>query len=176
MENELNFLKNWKRKPLCNPALLPVQCSFEKTAIQRILPHRDPFLFVHRITGLDLKEKIVAGEYNLSPDLPVFRGHFPEYPIFPGSMQLEAMGQLGLSLAHFTTVNTAEIDDSAAAPGIRATRIGGAYYRSEVRPGDTMLILAKAVEWDDYFGIILGQTLVNGNVASVAMLEVTFLI
>ena len=175
MENELQLLKSYRRKPICDAASMPLQCRFDQSAIKRIIPHRDPFLFVHRITGLNLEEKIVAGEYDISPDLPVFKGHFPEYPVFPGSMQLEAVGQLGLSLAHFSAINKAEISESATPPTIRATRIGGAYYRSEVRPGDKMTMLAKAVEWNDYFSTILGQTLTGDDVASVVILEVTFL-
>ncbi|OQX29291.1 MAG: hypothetical protein B0D92_04525 [Spirochaeta sp. LUC14_002_19_P3] len=170
-----NLLKSHRRKPLCSVSELPVQLNYGHRDISRIIPHREPFLFIDCLTGVDTAEKVIAGEYFISPELPLFGGHFPEYPVYPGSMQIEAVGQLGLCLVHFVRNNTSEIRADAAAPNIRASSIGGAYFREEVRPGDTMGMIAKVVEYDAYFGTLLGQTLVNGRVATVALLEVTFL-
>ena len=66
--------------------------------IQRILPHRFPFLLVDRIIDLKPKEKAV-GIKNVTINEPFFQGHFPDYPIMPGVLIVEAMAQVGGILA-----------------------------------------------------------------------------
>ena len=64
------------------------------TDIQKILPHRYPFLLVDRITEIK-KDEYVIGYKNVSISEPVFQGHFPDHPIYPGVMILEGMAQAG---------------------------------------------------------------------------------
>jgi len=66
--------------------------------IQEILPHRYPFLLVDRVNTLDKGENIVAFK-NVSISEPVFEGHFPGHPIYPGVMILEGLAQAGGLLA-----------------------------------------------------------------------------
>ena len=66
--------------------------------IQEILPHRYPFLLVDRVMSLDVGENIVAFK-NVSISEPVFEGHFPGHPIYPGVMILEGLAQAGGLLA-----------------------------------------------------------------------------
>ena len=66
----------------------------DRTQIEAILPHRDPFLFLDRVIELVPGEYVVA-EKDLLPTLDVFRGHFPGHPVFPGVLQLEAIAQAG---------------------------------------------------------------------------------
>lgn len=67
--------------------------------IARILPHREPFLFVSRILEVHPNENIQAA-WDLKGDEPFFAGHFPGRPILPGVLQVEAMAQAGLLLAY----------------------------------------------------------------------------
>lgn len=175
IEEKEKLLKSHRRTPICLPSSLPVQLDYKRAELEKILPHREPFLLVDCINGLDIGEQTIAGEYHLSENLPLFDGHFPGYPIYPGCLQVEAIGQLGLCLVHFIGTMTDTIEDDAVAPNVRATSIAGAYFRSEVRPGDTMILIAKVVEHDSCFGTLLGQALVGSRIASVALLEVAFL-
>ena len=67
---------------------------FDINAIKRILPHRYPFLLVDRILEL-VPGELVTGIKNVTANEPFFEGHFPDYPIMPGVLILEAMGQVG---------------------------------------------------------------------------------
>lgn len=175
MTDETKLLKSSRRNPLTDLDKIPLKLNYGREDIERVLPHRDPFLLVDRLTGLDIEQRIVVGSYYPSADLPLFRGHFPEYPVYPGSLQVEAIGQAALSLVHFIENKTDKIGPDARPPNIRATRICGAYYRGEVRPGDTMTLLARVVEYDAYLGMVLGQVLVDGDVKTAALMEVAFL-
>ena len=66
----------------------------DRTQIEAILPHRDPFLFLDRVIELVPGEYAVA-EKDLLATEDVFRGHFPGHPVFPGVLQLEALAQTG---------------------------------------------------------------------------------
>lgn len=175
MVDESTLLRLYRRKVLAEPDTLPFQFDYGGTDIERLIPHRDPFLFLDRLFALDLENATLAGQKRLIPDSSFFKGHFPDFPVFPGSLQVETIGQLGLCLHHFVGRNTYLIDDGASSPDVRATRICGAYFRSELRPGDDMVILARLVEHDAYLGKILGQVTLRGEVAAVALLEVVFL-
>jgi 3-hydroxymyristoyl/3-hydroxydecanoyl-(acyl carrier protein) dehydratase len=66
----------------------------DRTEIEAILPHRDPFLMIDRVMELEPGEYAVAEKDILATD-DVFRGHFPGHPVFPGVLQLEALAQTG---------------------------------------------------------------------------------
>jgi len=65
----------------------------EINEIREYLPHRYPFLLVDRVTDLDLEGKCVRAYKNVSVNEPFFNGHFPEHPIMPGVLIIEAMAQ-----------------------------------------------------------------------------------
>ncbi|HOE97291.1 MAG TPA: hypothetical protein PK847_11980, partial [Candidatus Sumerlaeota bacterium] len=73
-----------------SPLTLPV----DAVAIRKILPHRYPFLLVDRVIELVPNESITALK-NLTQNEPFFAGHFPEYPVLPGVLQIEMIAQTG---------------------------------------------------------------------------------
>ncbi|MEA3354075.1 MAG: 3-hydroxyacyl-ACP dehydratase FabZ [Campylobacterota bacterium] len=110
--------------------------------IQKILPHRYPFLLVDRITDMVEGESIV-GYKNVSISEPVFEGHFPGHPIYPGVMILEGMAQAGGILAFKSSGFTEEELKNKV---IYFMSIDKAKFRNPVRPGDRLeykIILAK---------------------------------
>ncbi len=66
--------------------------------IKRIIPHRYPFLMVDRVTECDMESRIV-GIKNVTADEPFFQGHFPEFPVMPGVLIIEALAQVACILA-----------------------------------------------------------------------------
>lgn len=97
--------------------------------IQKILPHRYPFLLVDRVTELEAG-RYAKGYKNLSNNEEFFNGHFPGNPIMPGVLQVEALAQLGavavLSLEEYK-------DKLAVFAGIDAVR-----FKRQVVPGDRL--------------------------------------
>jgi len=104
--------------------------------IQKILPHRYPFLLVDRVTKIDKGEKI-EGYKNISISEPVFQGHFPNHPIYPGVMIIEGMAQVGgiLAFKSLSEEDTADIDNKV----VYFMSIDKAKFRSPVTPGDQLI-------------------------------------
>lgn len=109
---------------------------YDVVEIQKILPHRYPFLLVDRITDLTKGESI-EGYKNVSISEPIFQGHFPDHPIYPGVMIIEGMAQAGGVLA-FQSSNE---DDQAAMQNkvVYFMSIDKAKFRSPVTPGDKLV-------------------------------------
>ena len=102
--------------------------------IQEILPHRYPFLLVDKVISMTQKEDIVAYK-NVSISEPVFQGHFPGHPIYPGVMILEGMAQAGGILALKSSGLT---DDEIKQKVIYFMSIDDAKFRQPVKPGDRL--------------------------------------
>ena len=168
------LLKQYRKKPVALPEDLPVRTAVGREGIRRIIPHRDPMLFVDKITGLDLENGIITGERYLSPDDPVFAGHFPDFPVYPGSLEVEMTGQLGLCLFYFVQNGRTDIGDDAEPVDIRATRVLGAHYLAPLLPGTTAVIVAKQIDYDGFFAKAIGQVIADGTVCCTAIGEVVF--
>ena len=104
--------------------------------IQKILPHRFPFLLVDRITSLT-KGEYIEGYKNVSISEPVFQGHFPDHPIYPGVMILEGMAQAGGVLAFKSMDNVSQED--IANKVVYFMSIDKAKFRAPVTPGDKLV-------------------------------------
>jgi 3-hydroxyacyl-[acyl-carrier-protein] dehydratase len=109
------------------------------TEIKKWLPHRYPFLLVDRVVELNAGESIVAYK-NITVNEEVFNGHFPQAPIFPGVMIIEAMAQAS-GILGFKTMDKTPQDGSvylfAGADKVR--------FRRQVIPGDRLQLEAKVI-------------------------------
>ncbi|MEA2048143.1 MAG: 3-hydroxyacyl-ACP dehydratase FabZ [Campylobacterota bacterium] len=111
--------------------------------IQNILPHRYPFLLVDRITQLNVGEYI-EGFKNVSISEPVFQGHFPDHPIYPGVMIIEGMAQAGgvLAFKSMDNISQEEIQNKV----VYFMSIDKAKFRSPVTPGDQLIYKINVIK------------------------------
>ncbi len=107
---------------------------YDVNDIQKILPHRYPFLLIDRVTELEVGESIRAYK-NISISEPVFEGHFPDHPIYPGVMIIEGMAQAGGVLA-FESLPKENIESSDKI--VYFMSIDKAKFRVPVVPGDRL--------------------------------------
>lgn len=98
--------------------------------IQKIIPHRYPFLFVDKI--LEMDDKRIVGMKNVTIDEPFFQGHFPGHPIMPGVLIIEAMAQVAGVGALSMSDNRGKIAYFVS--------INNAKFRKPVLPGDALRI------------------------------------
>jgi beta-hydroxyacyl-ACP dehydratase FabZ len=121
----------------------------ETEDIMKILPHRYPMLLVDKILEFDNKERIV-GIKNLTMNELIFQGHFPDHPVMPGVLQIEAMAQVaGVMLSTL-------LKRQAAVAYFLS--IDNAKFRKVLKPGDQMRIEVQLIK------IRLGMTKVHGQV------------
>jgi 3-hydroxyacyl-[acyl-carrier-protein] dehydratase len=125
--------------------------------IMSILPHRYPFLLIDRIVEMERKTRIVALK-NVTINEPHFAGHFPEYPIMPGVLMVEAIAQAGGALL------LTEIPDRADKLMV-FTSIDSAKFRRPVVPGDQLRIEVTVLNWRATAVRMKGVATVEGKIA-----------
>jgi len=116
---------------------------YDVVAIQKILPHRYPFLLLDRVNKLE-KGVSIEGYKNVSISEPVFQGHFPDHPIYPGVMIIEGMAQAGGVLAFESS--TEEEKEDAKDKVVYFMSIDKAKFRSPVTPGDQLVYKLSVIK------------------------------
>ena len=130
--------------------------------IQKILPHRYPFLMVDAILEMERLKRIV-GVKNVTINESHFQGHFPGKPIMPGVLIIEAMAQTGGLLLLL------EIPDRENKL-LYFVAVDGARFRRPVVPGDQLRLEVKVISWRGDFCKLEGRATVNGQLAAEATL------
>lgn len=138
--------------------------SADLALIQRIIPHRYPFLLVDKVRDIVVPESCV-GIKNVTINEPQFTGHFPGMPIFPGVMIIEAMAQtsgilVGLSM---------DLVDKNA--NVFFMGVDGVKFRRKVVPGDVLELHVRAVRGGGRVWKFEGRAMVEGELAC----EATFM-
>ena len=133
--------------------------------IMRLLPHRYPFLMVDRILSTDGDRKIV-GVKNVTINEPFFQGHYPNQPIMPGVMILEAMAQLSGILLSRRLEHTGKV--------AMLLSMDRAKMRRPVRPGDQLILEAETIHVRTRTGHCSCRALVAGEIAAEA--EIKFML
>lgn len=151
-----------------------VDVDYGVAEIERLIPHRPPMRFVDTLTAVDLVGRRVRGTRTLETADPVFSGHFPRQPVYPGVLQVETMGQLALCLAFFLTKNTSEIGADATPFDVRALKIIHAQYFEPLFPGDVLELHASILDEDGMTATAAGQIVKQGRIVSLSLQEVYF--
>ncbi len=137
--------------------------TFDTAQVMKILPHRYPFLMVDKVTKVEGNK--ITGVKNVSVNEPFFQGHFPNHPIMPGVLQLEAIAQVAGILTLKQAENFGKLAYFIAAENVK--------WRKPVRPGDTLVIDVELTKSRGKVGRAKGVCSVNGEPVSEA--EVTFM-
>ena len=121
--------------------------------IRRILPHRYPFLLVDRILEMDTDS--IVGIKNVTANEPFFSGHFPDYPVMPGVLIVEAMAQT----AGVQVLSTIPDRDSKL---VFLVSVDAARFRRPVVPGDQLRIEMRVIRRKGTVAKMAGTATVNG--------------
>lgn len=124
--------------------------------IVSILPHRYPFLLVDKILEVDVEKGTIVGQKNVTINEAFFQGHFPDAPIMPGVLLLEAIAQVGGILVHFKQRSS----KIAVLLNVNNTK-----FRQPVRPGDILIIKCEGIHFSAKGGRVKGQAFVNEKLA-----------
>jgi len=130
-------------------------------AIRDILPHRYPMLLVDRIEELEAER--IVGIKNVTVNEPFFAGHFPDFPVMPGVLIIEAMAQVAGVLVLST------IPDRATKLVLLAS-VDEAKFRKPVRPGDQLRIEMNLLKRKSSIAKMSGTASVNGAVVAEAIM------
>lgn len=133
----------------------PPQIILDAKKIAQILPHRYPFLLVDRIIHINLDENVVIGQKNVTMNEHFFVGHFPEVPIMPGVLILEALAQTGGILVH----QKLQTDKIAV-----LLTVNNAKFRKPVVPGDVLEMHVTGQHVSFKGGKVLAKALVNEQI------------
>jgi 3-hydroxyacyl-[acyl-carrier-protein] dehydratase len=134
----------------------------DSIGIQKILPHRYPFLLVDAIEEMEPKKRIV-GIKNVTINEYFFQGHFPGKPVMPGVLIIESMAQIGGLLL------LQEVEDRDHKVMYMAA-IDGARFRRPVVPGDQLRVEVNVITFRGPFCKVQGHARVNGELAAEATL------
>ena len=128
----------------------------DRTQIEGILPHREPFLLIDRVINLEPGQSAVAEKDILATD-DVFRGHFPGHPVFPGVLVLEALAQTGA----VAVLSQPEARDKI----ILFARADDVRFRRPVVPGDTLRLEMRLTKSRGPVGMGEGRAFVGSELA-----------
>lgn len=143
--------------PVYNPNVPPVMDVYR---IRQLLPHRYPFLLVDKI--IELGSNYIVGVKNVSGNEPFFQGHFPQEPVMPGVLQVEAMAQVGGLLV----LNSVEEPEKYSTYFMK---IDNVKFRQKVIPGDTLIFhLSLMTEIRRGCAVMKGYAFVGEKIVSEA--------
>lgn len=144
-----------------------LDASFGQGQIKKMIPHREPFLMVDNVELVNLELRLIQATRRIDSKDPVFNGHFPGNPVYPGVLQQESMFQTALILMHFLLNETVIPPAEEQVTNAVGTRIYDVFHLSAVRPDDLMTIRCCIAEYDSLIATAIVQITVNEQIVTV---------
>ncbi len=145
--------------------MLSLDMPININEIMKYMPHRYPLLLVDRVISVTAGEKITVLK-NVTINEPFFTGHFPDYPVMPGVLIIEAMAQAAgiLTILTYGTKKDNELYFFAA--------INNAKFKRQVIPGDALMLNLTMIKMIRGVGIYRAEATVDGQVAAIAEITI----
>jgi len=137
---------------------MDLQLPLDVVTIQRLLPHRYPFLLVDRVVEFEAHKRVV-GIKNVTINEPFFQGHFPGHPVMPGVLIVEAMAQT----AGLLTQISSRLKGDTGSPLFYLAKVDDARFYSPVVPGDQLHMEVKLLRLLRGMGMFEAESRVNGK-------------
>ena len=128
--------------------------EIDAEGIMQIIPYNEHFLMIDSVKELE-KDSIVATKF-ADPEADFFKGHFADFPIMPGALIIEGMGQAATLLIRYNLDNHQDHD-------VLAYKISEAKFNAPTLPGDTLTYELKLLGKDDRGALLTGTASVNGK-------------
>lgn len=172
MDYEKLAKKN-RKKPLVNhdESKTAIRLNYGRDKIKKLIQHREPFLFVDEITSADMSDLTAVGKSYIKPDNPVFEGHFPGNPVFPGVLTIETIGQFAICCFSLFRGGDYNISEKHSKIDVRIMKIQHSLFQYEVKPDDELTLIVKAIEQDDFIITGMGQAMKGDKVCAVVIGE-----
>ena len=167
------LLRKLRKTPLCADGV-GTAVHYGKAEVERLIAHREPMRLVDGLDRVDIGGRSIVGHRTLEASDPIFAGHFPGHPVYPGVLQVESMGQLALCLASMLTSGKVELSAETAPADVRALKIIFAQYLEPLGPGDFVTIQASILDEDGMTATAAGQIIKQGRIVSFSLQEVYF--
>jgi beta-hydroxyacyl-ACP dehydratase FabZ len=142
----------------------PITLPLDINEIKRILPHRYPFLLVDRV--LELEEDKAVGIKNVTANEEFFQGHFPQQPIMPGVLQIEALAQLAGILLFYNKKDDGSLGFFRAIENVK--------FRRQVVPGDQLKLVIQLERKKSGIAKFSGQIYVNDQTITEAEFTIAY--
>lgn len=136
--------------------------------IQKILPHRYPFLLIDRIIDIQIGKSVEAYK-NVTIGEQIFQGHFPDHPVYPGVMIIEGMAQAGGILAFKSMDGDGQKESSNKV--VYFMSIDNAKFRSPVTPGDKLLYKLNVLKHKGAIWVLQGYAYVDDKLVAEAEIK-----
>ncbi len=146
-----------------NTAMPPSDTVFDVERIKKMIPHRYPILMIDRVCDL-VRDKSATGIKNVTVNEPYFQGHFPEKPIMPGVLIIEAMAQTSAVLV------VASLGEEMEGRLVYFMSVDHARFRKLITPGDTVYLHIEKIHKRGAVWKFKAQAMVDG----VLMADATF--
>lgn len=146
-----------------------MEVDLNREQISCYIPHRAPFLLVDRVTWLEPR-KLGRGQKLVALEDPIFEGHFPGNPIFPGVLLIESLGQLGALLFS----EPVALGESPSSSGKVLARVDRARFMRPIKPGEVVELEVKVLK--EFEGFVKAEAHARVGTEAAVSAELTFTI